>query len=469
MAASFCFFLLTWNASSYYLGIASVWGNCAVLVGMVGCLIWANARLLPAGAYCWANVFLLVTAVFHLGYYVPVKLGVVQALPFMPPVDTEISNVAMTVLAAALISFEAGTLIGSASAKVEGRLAYEKPPMIGTKAVVHTGLIVSVLSALSLFIFIFQLGGMSALLRLSYRDFYDFLSTGDPRFAMTGMWFMPVGLLLTYVGMCSANSSRKQIAVWKIAAGFVFLSQIALGARGGAFLLFLGYLYFRNQLGRKLKASSITVAVIFIALLAPVVAVYRHARAGVQIDAATAAQVTPLAFAIEMGGIYRPFYGFVQLFWKDSVPLLHGGSYTSAARHLLPNLGTAANNNNTAAYYRSNAWITEMIDPISASQNIGLGSSGIAEPYANFGYLGVFLFFCLLGGATGYLEATAVSRRSPIAFAAIAVVFVPLDWYVRDDIFGTIRGLVWPALLLLAIWALYIGFKKRVPVVLDEI
>ncbi len=32
-----------------------------------------------------------------------------------------------------------------------------------------------------------------------------------------------------------------------------------------------------------------------------------------------------------------------------------------------------------------------------------------------------------------------LSDPKPFAYAALAIIFVPLGWYVRDDIFGTVR------------------------------
>ncbi len=335
--------LLTWNAGSYYLRFAPVWANCVVLLAVFGCSLMVNARFLSAKWCCWANFFLVMLALFHLGYYVPVRLGVVDPLPFMPPVDTRISEISMTLLAAAALSFEAGTLLGSMCAgNGEPSAVHRKSFKMDVGAVLNSGLTITILGAIAILVFVFQIGGIFSLMTLKYQDFYSvFLQQNDPRFAMSGMWFLPAGLLLTYVGMVLSNAGKKQILIWKASAIVVFFSQILLGARGPVFLLLLGYLYFRNHLTKKLRASAVICSVLAIAVLAPVIAMSRNAGSEEKMDVVSHAKLTPLAIAIEAGGTYRPFYGFTEIFEKGSTSLFWGKSYSSAVRNLIPNIGVS--------------------------------------------------------------------------------------------------------------------------------
>ena len=37
------------------------------------------------GYFCFPNIFIALLALFHIGYYVPVRLGLVDGLDYMPP------------------------------------------------------------------------------------------------------------------------------------------------------------------------------------------------------------------------------------------------------------------------------------------------------------------------------------------------------------------------------------------------
>ena len=121
-----------------------------------------------------------------------------------------------------------------------------------------------------------------------------------------------------------------------------------------------------------------------------------------------------------------------------------GESYLKAAEKLLPNLGLHKDDSRANGYYRSNAWITAAIEPISAPQTLGDGSTGIGEPFGNFGYFGVVGFFTLLGFGLASLEIYSLTIRSMIGSAVLASIFIPVNWYVRDDIYGLARPIVWP-------------------------
>ena len=123
----------------------------------------------------------------------------------------------------------------------------------------------------------------------------------------------------------------------------------------------------------------------------------------------------------------------------------------------MPNLGLRKNSSPTAGYYRSNVWITDAIDPLLAAQNVGLGSTGIGEPYANFGFVGVALFFLILGFVLTVLEVYSLAAKSIMCTAILAAIFIPVNWYVRDDIYGMARPVVW---CLIVIASSYLVFSR---------
>jgi oligosaccharide repeat unit polymerase len=189
----------------------------------------------------------------------------------------------------------------------------------------------------------------------------------------------------------------------------------------------------------------------------PIVASYRNLPAGERAAALRHADFNPLSGILEMGGTYRTLYAFSEVFESQERPLM-GTSYIKAAQHLLPNLGMRKDSSQTAGYYRSNVWITDVIDPLLASQHGGLGSTGIGEPYANFGFFGVVLFFLVLGFALTVLEIYSLAAKSIMSTAILAAVFIPVNWYVRDDIYGVARPVVW---CLIVIGSSYFVLSRR--------
>jgi oligosaccharide repeat unit polymerase len=149
------------------------------------------------------------------------------------------------------------------------------------------------------------------------------------------------------------------------------------------------------------------------------------------------------------------------MFGSGQTPLMMGDSYVKAGQHLLPNLGMQKASSYASGYYRSTVWITDVIDPLLAAQNVGAGSTGIGEPYANFGFLGVVLFFVLLGFALTTLEIHSLAARSILSTAILAAIFIPVNWYVRDDIYGTARPVVWCLAIIASAYFLVPGTTAR--------
>lgn len=99
-----------------------------------------------------------------------------------------------------------------------------------------------------------------------------------------------------------------------------------------------------------------------------------------------------------------------------------------------------------------------MDNELLASQHGGLGSTGIGEPYANFGFFGVVLLFLIFGFTFTVLEIYSVAGRSILSAAVLAAIFIPVNWYVRDDIYGLARPVVWCLVVIVSPY--FVLFKK---------
>ena len=456
--------LLGLNAFCYYLDAGQIyWGSCAVvlLFTLVPFFVTRNSPL--AGSFCFPNILVVLLALFHLGYYIPVRLGLVDGFDYMPSVDSRAGDLAMILYCCAVVSFSIGVWFGvlASRSKVVRVPSRDRTRIQRARAITWTGAFIITLGLFLFLVFLTQTENISKIFTLSYAEYWDFLTYEDPRFLMTFVQFMPIGLLLVYVGCWSRGMSRRKLIYLHIASALYIMWLILIGARGPAFLSAVAILYVRHLCYRRVSNRAVLTAAVAFLFLVPIVASYRNLPTSERAAALKQAHLNPLFAILEMGATYRTLYAFSEMFGSGQTPLMMGDSYVKAGQHLLPNLGTHKDSSYAAGYYRSTVWITEVIDPLLAAQNVGAGSTGIGEPYANFGFLGVVLFFVLLGFALTTLEIHSLAARSTLSTAILATIFIPVNWYVRDDIYGTARPVVWCLAIISSVYFLVPGTRAR--------
>ena len=98
------------------------------------------------------------------------------------------------------------------------------------------------------------------------------------------------------------------------------------------------------------------------------------------------------------------------------------------------------------------AWITSRVSPFSFSTGGGIGYSGVAEPYLNFGMPGVLIIFFGLGY---FLMRQENSRRGSVyRTAVLACSYAALLWTVRNDFGNFARPVAWSILFVFAVYLL---------------
>lgn len=447
--------LLIANYVSYLMHILyGLWASAITLVLLITCSMRLNRRCLLARHFSWANIFIALLVLFHLGYYLPAKIGLIDEVDFMPSIRSAESQVAMILFCAAVLAFESGVLSGCRRALVRQRRRRETrtDDMRSASALLAIGLPVLALSIVVLAIFTFQQGGLQSTFKMSYADLNDFLSRSDSRFVETGVQFFPVGVLITYVGLLYKGVRGRPIICVRALSCLFIAWLLIVGSRGTAFLLVLALLYVGHLCHRPVRWRTILIVGILVTIMIPVIAAYRNVSGGGRLEAAREATLIPLAAALEMGQTYRTLVGFVDYFWKDRHPLMLGRSYWIAVPRLIPNVGLSSGSIPAGDYYRTTVWITELLEPSTARAGGGLGSTGIGEPYANFGYPGVVALFWCLGFVIGGLEQYFLLTRSGAAMGIICGIFIATNWYIRDDVYGTIRPVVWSVVVILFIF-----------------
>lgn len=457
------FALLALNALCYFFhALYGLWASVVVVVLVLMYSLTINYRHMAARHFSWATIFVVLLALFHLGYYLPARIGLIDELDFMPSVSSVESEVAILLFGAAVLAFEAGVLSGCRRAW--NRRHRQRQPQLDTLTdsgarLLGIGLPILALGLLLLVIFVVQQGGLRKIFLMSYADYNIFRTESDSRFEETGIQLFPVGILITYVGLLLQGARKKPVFCLRSLASAFVLWLLLVGNRGAALLLIVGFIYAGHLCKRPVPWKTLVLVGIFSTVAIPVIAAYRNVIAGDRLTAARDANLVPLAAAVEMGQTYRTLVGFAEFFWKDHYPLMMGKSYAMAVPQLLPNLGLSKGHAPGGDYYRSAMWITEKLDPATArASSGGLGSTGIGEPYANFGYGGVVALFWSLGLGIGGLEQYFLLTRSAFTIAVICGVFAPINWYVRDDFYGTFRPVAWA---ILAITFLFYLSKPR--------
>jgi hypothetical protein len=163
----------------------------------------------------------------------------------------------------------------------------------------------------------------------------------------------------------------------------------------------------------------------------------------------------------EMGQSIRPLIETESLIGPTDYR--HGKTYLIALKTIIPNLAFRWQASTTEELddLPPNQWITALADPWMYKNYGGMGFSAVAEPYMNFGVVGIVGYFLLLAYALVRLE--QVSIRSSYALATWGLILGPLLWTTRNDSSNFFRPAVWGLLFLASLWvsSVCISFLAR--------
>jgi oligosaccharide repeat unit polymerase len=417
-----------------------VWrSGVAGLLVVLG-LVLLNSGRLPAGAFCWPNIFLGVLALFHLSYYVLAINGLIAALPFMPDLRySSDTTVALQLFVTASLALEAGVFAYLTFVPRGSRRHIDH----GEKqrhAFFTFGICITVL-ALALFaVYVQQLGGLSAFVSVDYTTYVTFLQSSDPRFASLSIEYIPAGLLVMYMFLDRSQATHRKRGRWLLVVFLLFtLWLLWIGDRSAALLywLALAYLYHIHIRPISLRTAA-TVVVGLILVVAPIKAI-RNVTPAQRSQALASSNLNPLNGLSEMGLTFRPYLALVQQ--RTDGTALGFQPYSVALSHALPNFGAFAGR---GPAFRTTLYASKLVDPVSTALGIGSGGSAIGEAFIAFGIPGVLITFSLIGWLIALLETRAVAGSAP-ALALIPLIFHSLDFFARDDVYGLSRALIWAA------------------------
>jgi hypothetical protein len=387
-------------------------------------------------------LYLSVFALFHLGLAAPWGLGLYEdRLPWW-----FISNrltPALGLVLLAIASYAAGALL-TGQRKAASSTGTPGPNSLYFGA----GVAICLLGGAMFFLGVQSLGG-ARFLEAGYSEMYRLTAQFDPRLFGTSFTVIPIGLYLT----AAASPPPWRLFVCLL-TGLWVAGVFYLGFRGFALIAGLVVLAVLRQRGYRLPLPAAAALLAVVLLAIPAARAVRDQPPGQRSLAGLAERLNPLDGIAEMGGSLRPLVH--TLTYLEYEPWRWGGTYWRSLATVWPNLAWrwSPGRHIPIEELPPNHWLTLQAAPGAYRRHGGLGFSGVAEPYMNFGAPGVVAYFLALGALL--TRATRLAMGRPPFLAAWAMVLGPLLWTTRNGFEVFFRPAVWG---LLTVWALHLSAR----------
>jgi len=415
------------------LGAACTWAVCVTVL----------ARSHRNGLLSLACLYLSLLGLFHLGLVVPTALGVTGATP---PDWMRSSH-----LQTALVLFSVASAAFTLGARLLAPARREDPAFsLGAQPQLFwVGALVAAIGATFLWVGVLQLDLMSS----SYGAYWERAMSEDVRFFGFGLMLFPIGLLVAAVGATPGRMFALGGLVL-VVLGPLFLR----GFRGPIIVHVAALLAIWDRKDARVARRVAVAVVLAVMVLVPAIRVSRDLGPGGPSDLGT---IDPVAVLLETGGSLRPVVVTAERIERGAEPLWMGQSYAMAVGRILPNVGAWARPGGHTL--SPSAWATMHAEPWIFEHGGGIGFSGVAEPYLNFGTIGVVLFFLLLGLAIQSWDRWL--SRDPFRAAIGAATFGFVLWTVRNDSVEVFRAAAFASATVLAAWIACRIRRPRAPAV----
>jgi len=378
--------------------------------------------------------YLGLLGLFHLGLVVPACLG------FEPSREarwlfSESTPKALLLCLIAFASFGLGALLAGRVSREQFpqhfKVADGGPGDDHSPGLLLGGIALGILGVVCLTAGASRMGMFEVL----YYDFFALRELEDPRLFGVGYMFATMGMVIAGVG-----ATARQLRFVSLGSVAVFAPLFLYGFRGHLIVYFIAFLMVWDKKEPRVARQVAVAAVLFILVLSPAVRLLRSGQSANLSEAA--ASVGAFDLVTEAGGSLRPLVETVDALDYDNSGFWFGASYLGAFARVIPNLSTQWAAPEARRTTDPAAWITSRVEPLTFRTGGGIGYSGVAEPYLNFGPVGVVAFFMLLG----FILAAVDERRPGIyARAVTACAYAALLWTVRNDFSNLVRPAVWAA------------------------
>ena len=387
-------------------------------------------------------LYLALLGLVHLGLVTPWALGIydVSRVPWFVPYGLA---PALALVTYSILAYQTGLIVAVVAEQDVKHSNKPKGQYLENQRLFFVG---SGLFLSGAAMFVAALVGLDpgGYFRLTYSDTFRLRAESDPRFFGSGLTLVLIGLSLAMAG---APRRRFPAVLW--GAGLWCLFLFYLGFRGPALIAGLIVCAVALKKGVTFPRWLPWLAAALILLAVPIVHVIREQPINERSFGLFVSDFSLLDGPAEIGSGIRPLVETCSLI--DRASYRYGSTYLLGLKGILPNLAVRweAPSTGSVDSLPPNHWITAVTDPWSYKNYGGIGFSAIAEPYMNFGIVGVVSYFFLLALILVRLE--QVSIRSSEALACWAVFLGPLLWTTRNDFTNFFRPAVWGLLCIGAV------------------
>lgn len=385
-------------------------------------------------------LYLILLGLFHLGLVVPWTLGIydINRMPWFAPYGL---SRALALITYSILAYQFGLLAALRGKPFSDGARLERDTRFEDSKLFVAGNFLFVLGALMFVLGLIQLDPIGYY-KLTYYDTFRLRAESDPRLFGAGIMFASIGLCLAVAG-----ASKAKLRLAFLCTGLWACMLFYLGFRGPALIDCLVVYTLSLKKGIDFPRWFPWLAFVFLLVAIPIIGVVRDEPLN---DRNFGSAVNILDAPVEMGQSIRPLVETEALI--GPADFRYGKTYLIAIKTIIPNLAFRWQAPATEALDElpPSQWITALADPWAYKNYGGMGFSAIAEPYMNFGIIGVVGYFFLLAYALVRLE--QVSIRSSYALATWGLILGPLLWTTRNDSSNFFRPVTWGLLLLLVTW-----------------
>ncbi len=397
--------------------------------------LFNSARYSRYGPFSPSVAYVLLLGLFHLGRVGLVVVGIKPVLHH-GWVSSAYLPTALALCGTAFSFFASGCVL--ATLRHRGESVTDKPSAswsshdFANRRLFVAGLGLGLLGLCLLAVGAGRLGVFS----VSYAESWMLRELRDPRLFGVGLTFALMGMVVSAVG-----ADKRRILHVALLFGLAFTPLVAYGFRGHFVVYFAALLLVWH---RKDPRTAMRVAVVFgllIVVFAPTVMLTRSHQA--TSAAELIRQVRPHSLFAEMGGTMRILVETIGRIEQRDTSYWCGHSYAFAIGRVIPNVSWVWRPHPSRSEEAPSAWIASRVAPWIFRRGGGMGFSGIAEPYLNFGVPGVIFFFVLVGYAL--MQCDYVPRQNVYLTAVVMCAFGGLLWTTRNDFASFVRPAVWGA------------------------
>lgn len=443
------FAFLLWGAFLLIAGEAGLSRQCQVMLTTVTWIVviaYIATCMREKGAVL-PLVYIVFLGLFHLGLVVPVYIGI-EPEKWLRWLNSDYLSSALNLCALAFAIFASGVGLAMVHRQKHSRNVPNNRGSQGlpTKTqtstlLLLTGIVVQLVGLVMLAFGIIRLG----IFAIPYGESYLVRLESDPRLFGVGYFFALAGIVIAAVG-----ASKRQIGYVALFGSWALFPLFLYGFRGHLiiYMICLLIIWYRKDPARAVKVG--TIALILVILISPILKVARQPYSSLR-SALASFSLSPLPLLMEMGGSLYPFVATLEeMAASGENPYWYGRSYLMALRRVVPNISLSWQSPERFEGLPPAAWITNQVSAWTFKRGGGIGYSGVAEPYLNFGVPGIIGFFLILGYVLSRCSAVVAQKQDLYFTAAVMCAFAGLLWTTRNDFTNFVRPAIWPLLIVYA-------------------